>query len=658
MFRAVPMVRMQTIVLARDERSVLEGLGQLGAVHLMRMPSEHEITPLTPADHSTGLSRYEQIRLRIQELRQSLQIPYKPSQSGFAKITVNDAEEHLRLIEQKVKDALKHRQQISERLKEASATHERLSYYSGYDIPLEGYEQFSHLHFVTGSLPVQNLDRLEKTVSQDAIILPLTQKQDIQPLLAITTRSKQQAVEKALLQAGFQYESLPRVDGVTVDGLLEDRKKEQEQLHVELRQMDATINALANEFAETLSEIEEFINVECKILEASQKFPRTESTIVISGWAPSSDVETIRLRIADITGERYAFQTTSPDKLTNEQIPVLLRHSRLLRPFEMLVSAYGLPDYRELEPTLFVALSYIIMFGMMFGDVGHGMVLALCGLFALLSGKSKNVKDAGLLLIFAGSSSIIFGVIYGSYFGIEALKKYAIWHDPLDADPMLLMYGAMGLGIALISLGLILNAVNRFQKGDIIGAVLDKFGLIGLLFYWGTLIILIKGAALRSHGLMGVALVLFLLLPILGWSIKEPLEHYITSKSDKEHASKGGMATAIMESCVEAFEAILSYLANTISFVRLAAYAMSHAALLFAAFMLAAEVKGFPYGGSVFSIVVIILGNIIAIVLEGVIASVQALRLEYYEFFGKFFSGSGQPFEPFSLVQNDKRTDL
>jgi len=294
----------------------------------------------------------------------------------------------------------------------------------------------------------------------------------------------------------------------------------------------------------------------------------------------------------------------------------------------------------------------------MFGDVGHGMVLALCGLFALLSGKSKNVKDAGLLLIFAGSSSIIFGVIYGSYFGIEALKKYAIWHDPLDADPMLLMYGAMGLGIALISLGLILNAVNRFQKGDIIGAVLDKFGLIGLLFYWGTLIILIKGAALRSHGLMGVALVLFLLLPILGWSIKEPLEHYITSKSDKEHASKGGMATAIMESCVEAFEAILSYLANTISFVRLAAYAMSHAALLFAAFMLAAEVKGFPYGGSIFSIVVIILGNIIAIVLEGVIASVQALRLEYYEFFGKFFSGSGQPFEPFSLVQNDKRTDL
>jgi len=105
-----------------------------------------------------------------------------------------------------------------------------------------------------------------------------------------------------------------------------------------------------------------------------------------------------------------------------------------------------------------------------------------------------------------------------------------------------------------------------------------------------------------------------------------------------------------MESCVGAFEAILSYLANTISFVRLAAYAMSHAALLFAAFMVSAEVREFPFLGNAFSLMIIIFGNIIALVLEGIIASVQALRLEYYEFFSKFFSGSGTPFEPFRLA--------
>jgi len=201
----------------------------------------------------------------------------------------------------------------------------------------------------------------------------------------------------------------------------------------------------------------------------------------------------------------------------------------------------------------------------------------------------------------------------------------------------------------MISVGLILNVVNRIRKGDIIGGILDKFGLIGLLFYWGALALLLYGATIRSWGIMGLCLVLFLAVPIIGWSVKEPLEHLMSSKPGGHGGAHGGMAGAIIESCVGAFEAILSYLANTISFVRLAAYAMSHAALLFAAFMVAEEVRG-SAGGGVWSLLVIIFGNLIAIVLEGVIASVQALRLEYYEFFGKFYSGGGEPFEPFRIA--------
>jgi len=216
------------------------------------------------------------------------------------------------------------------------------------------------------------------------------------------------------------------------------------------------------------------------------------------------------------------------------------------------------------------------------------------------------------------------------------------------------MYGAIGIGIVLISIGLILNIINRLRRGDVIGGILDKFGLVGLLFYWGTLILLTKGATLRSMGLTAASTVLFLVIPIVGWCLKEPLEHIVRHRADTgKHEKSTGLIGLIMESCVGAFEAILSYLANTISFVRLAAYAMSHAALLFAAFMLAAEVRG-AVGGSVWSLLVIILGNLIAIVLEGVIASVQALRLEYYEFFGKFFSGGGRPFEPFSLAPDSE----
>ena len=301
---------------------------------------------------------------------------------------------------------------------------------------------------------------------------------------------------------------------------------------------------------------------------------------------------------------------------------------------------------------MFVALSYVLMFGMMFGDAGHGAVLAVGGLMALLYGRTEKVRDVGVLILFAALSSIGFGLVYGSCFGLESFKKYALWHDPLEGDPMALMYGAIGIGVVMISLGLILNIINRFRRGDVIGGFLDKFGVVGVLFYWGMLALITKYAAIESRGLVNVAIVLFLVLPVVGWVLKEPIEYLAHRRAGHLVEPGGGLFASITESLVGAFEAVLSYLANTISFVRLAAYAMSHAALLVAAFMMADAVRHFSIGGGVLSVLVIILGNLVAIVLEGIIASVQALRLEYYEFFGKFFSGSGQPFKPFRLVVN------
>lgn len=217
---------------------------------------------------------------------------------------------------------------------------------------------------------------------------------------------------------------------------------------------------------------------------------------------------------------------------------------------------------------------------------------------------------------------------------------------------MALMYGAIGIGVVMISLGLILNIINRFRRGDVIGGFLDKFGVVGVIFYWGMLAFVTKYAAIESRGLVNLAIVLFLVLPLVGWALKEPIQYFVQRNTGNPVDMGGSLFVSITESLVGAFEAVLSYLANTISFVRLAAYAMSHAALLVAAFMLAEEVRYFSFGGGVLSVLVIILGNLVAIVLEGIIASVQALRLEYYEFFGKFFSGSGQPFKPFRLVVN------
>ena len=431
--------------------------------------------------------------------------------------------------------------------------------------------------------------------------------------------------------------------------MTEQSRREREQVIAELQPVNATLQKLAGAFALALDRIDQLVNIERRLLDAEQNFPRTETAILLTGWIPSRVTPAWEQRLREITGNRCAIATAVPEKADAEQIPVLLQHPRWLRPFEMLVSAYALPGYRELEPTLIVALSYLLMFGMMFGDVGDGFILAAGGGAAWWLGRKKMWRDAGVLLLFGGLASMTFGVIYGSYFGIPALKKYALWHDPLEGDAMGFLTISIEIGIVMMSLGLILNVLNRFRRGDGIGGCLDKFGLAGMLFFWGMLVLLANYAAFQSRGLVKAAFLVFFAVPLLCWALKEPVQYFWRRHAHLPPEPGHGPAVVLIESLVEVFEGTLTYFSNTISFVRLAAYSMSHAALLAATFMVAAQLQPVSHVGGLLAVVTIIVGNLFALALEGIICAVQALRLEYYEFFGKFFFGGGQPFKPFRL---------
>jgi V/A-type H+/Na+-transporting ATPase subunit I len=655
MFSPVPMMRLSVVVLNRDERAALRKLGELGTVQLIRTRAGADTAPLAPHDRSGELARCDRLLAGLGDLRRSLEIPSLAKEpTEPPEITLDQAEENLRAIEEHAGSLLKHRHYLLQRWGELTAVCEAVSSYQGMEIPLGPPGQFSFLHFVTGSLPEENLDQLQKEVGDSMVLLPLPKQKGRLPLIALTNRRNRLALESALQQAGFLRETLPAIEGATVDTLSEESHRERERVAVELEQARKEMRVIAAAAVRPLAEIEQLANVERSLLEAEQNFPRTEAAVLLTGWIPAADAPAVEQGLREITGARCAIETTAPENLPEQQVPVLLRHPWLLRPFEMLVAGYGLPKYQELEPTLFVAISYVLMFGMMFGDAGQGAVLAIGGLIVLLVGRTAKTRDVGLLLLFSGLAGVGFGIIYGSYFGLTQLKKYALWHDPLEGDPINLMFTGIGIGILMISLGLILNIINRFRCGDVIGGFLDKFGAVGALFYWGMLVLITKHTVIQSSGLANLALLLFLALPITAWVLKAPIECALNRRTG--HLTKPGsdLFAAITESVVEVFEALLVYLASTISFVRLAAYAMSHAALLMATFVMAAEVERIPVGGNLLSVLVIILGNLVTIVLEGTIASVQALRLEYYEFFGKFLSGTGQPFKPFCLLKGAK----
>ncbi|MDD5141532.1 MAG: V-type ATPase 116kDa subunit family protein [Verrucomicrobiales bacterium] len=650
MFEPVSMSRASIVILERDERTVLRLLGWLGVLQLTHTPAGPDNAPLPPPDRRRELAQCDRLAARVQEIRRSLEMESdgKPA-AATLELSLSQAEEKIAGLEKTAGGFLKNRQQLARRAGELKVIGGQLSDYRGLGIPLDQPDESSFLHFVTGSLPPENLEKLQSEISGNVALLPLPAQKARQPLMAMTTRHAWPALESALRQAGFQAEALPVASGETVDTVSDENRREREQLAAGLERLDARRRRLAEKFAPSLAEIEFAAETERRLLEAGQNFSRTESAVLLAGWIPSADATGLKNHLREITNGRCVMTIAGPSNSSDEEIPVLLRHPRWLRPFEMLVTAYGLPQYCELEPTLFVAVSYVLMFGMMFGDVGHGAVLALGGLAALFAGRTAQIRGTGRLLLFAGGSSMMFGALYGSCFGIEAFKKFALWHDPLAGDPMSLMTGAIGIGITMISLGLVLNIINRFRRGDFIGGFLGKFGVAGAVFYWGALALAANYAAVKAQGLVMPAIIVFLALPILGWTLKEPLELIFRRRAGKSVEPDGSVAGAFTESLVGAFEGVLGYFANTISFVRLAAYAMSHAALLLAAFLMADAVKHLPVAGTFLSVLVIILGNAVAITLEGIVASVQALRLEYYEFFGKFFSGGGQPFKPFRL---------
>jgi V/A-type H+-transporting ATPase subunit I len=639
------MSRLSAVVLDKDEREVLTTLGRMGVIQLTRLPAGGETPGLAVRDLAAEIGRYERLRARIEEIRRLLEISAPAGGESAEEVDLSEAEERLGSIEGHIGEASHLRRAYRQRQRDLTALCDQVSDWRGLDVPLAGPDHFSFLHFATGNLPEENLAGLRAALGDNVALAVLEGHKGRRPVIAMTTRQNSDSLEKALQGAGFQREVLPEMEGATPDTLCAEKEREHQRLETELERLDIRLKSLADEFAPYLNGLERAIGAELGLMRAQQELARTDTTTLITGWVPAHEAAAVGERLRRITRGRCAIEVTEPDGAAEERVPTLLTHSSLLRPFGMLISSYGTPNYRELEPTIFVAVSYVLMFGIMFGDWGHGATLAALGVAALLKGKTEKARDVGVLLTACGLSSIVFGLIYGSFFGLEHFKHYALWHDPLEGDPMGLMYGAIAVGVVVISLGMILNAVNRFRRGDVIGGFLDKFGVAGILFYWGVLAMIIGRDAISSRGLMVPALVVFLAVPTLCWILKEPLEYFLHRSG--EH---GTLGIAITESFVGAFEAFLSYLANTISFVRLGAYAMSHAALLVAAFMLAEQVKHLPVAGTVGGVIVIILGNLVAIVLEGIIASVQALRLEYYEFFGKFFSGDGQAFEPFRLA--------
>jgi V/A-type H+/Na+-transporting ATPase subunit I len=388
------------------------------------------------------------------------------------------------------------------------------------------------------------------------------------------------------------------------------------------------------------------------LLQAQTFFAAAGRFIVISGWVPEESAARLRERVLKATGNRAIVEIESAEHVPGFaegtlHVPILHHNPLLLRPFQKLVQIYGTPSYTEVEPTAFFAVAFLLMFGLMFGDAGHGVVLFSAGWF--LYRYLPRFLDYGILLMEAGTASTLFGVLYGSVFGIHGLLP-VIWLEPIDDLPRFMVF-AVAFGAVVVSFGLVLNIINTWRTGDLKAALIGPKGLTGTLLYWIILVVIARAFVSTSVRIPGAIIVLLVAAVIVVLAIERPLV-----KAIEKHAPprpRPPVRTVpwwlhALESSVELVDTLFSFFANTISFVRIAAFAAVHAAVFLAIFALVDTISEFRLGGVV-TVLIHVAGNALIILLEGLVVSVQVLRLEYYEFFGKFFRSGGELYAPLSL---------
>lgn len=397
------------------------------------------------------------------------------------------------------------------------------------------------------------------------------------------------------------------------DEAFDTQKKLLEQLHKEK-------DSLSVQYKEELQDIENHLDAMSELEIAKGSLINNNETLELEGWIPKKDINEFISKI------KHANVTVL--KLEGEA-PVLLETPSYLVPFEKLLCGFSYPRYGEMNPVVPFAFSFLLLFGLMFGDVGHGIVLAIAGY--LVKKKSKEYAGLGQIYFLSGISSAFIGLIYGSVFGLHHLLPTEFF-VPMDDTLTTIMF-SIGVGVVIISLSFLLHIVTAIKRREMNLLFVSDGSILWLFVYWFSIGISIKYFVQELNILYEVIFLLLLLLSILILSIRK------TAKT--------------AQSFINLIREYIDTLTNTISFLRVGAFALAHAALFMAVFSIARMVSE-THGESFFYWITIILGNIVIIVLEGIVVSIQTLRLEYFEFFKRFFKGGGLAYTPYKLGEKNE----
>jgi V/A-type H+-transporting ATPase subunit I len=537
------------------------------------------------------------------------------------------------------------RSELSEAIDGQADALAHLRHIEGLDISLDDIFASKFLEVRFGRLPAESFQKLNYYSDRLFIYLSLDADANYNWGVYVTTEEAAPEVDHIFSTLYFERIRIPNYVHGMPDLAKVNLQAQIDEEKTRLSELDRELTALVQQNRER------FIRIRNRVRFLSDSFDMRKYVSVagdqfhIVGFVPSAEARRFADHFAGLTEVDVQLMPVDANKRLIP--PTKLKNHPLVRPFEMFVEMYGLPGYHDLDPTPFVAVTFCLLFGIMFGDVGQGLLISLLG---WLLWKKKGVK-LGLVMNRIGFASCFFGFVYGSVFGYEELL------DPLYTNllglpgkPVHVMHPdstgailgcAVALGAVIILITMVLNIVISLRHRDWGRALFAQNGLAGLVFY-GAVLAVAAANLFWDVSLMRPAFTLpFIALPLAVIFFQAPLARLL--RRDGHPLFEEGFSAFVTESFFELFEVLLSFATNTMSFLRVGGFALSHAGMMAVVFTLASMVSPAAYP------VVVVLGNLFVMGMEGLIVGIQVLRLEFYEMFSRYFDGDGKPFTPISV---------
>jgi len=509
---------------------------------------------------------------------------------------------------------------------------EKLEPWAGLETPVEQFGRLRSSACFLGLLPSNQLEPLSGQMNElCAAIQTVGRTHDKAACMIVCLKDIAADVQKLLRSVEFEPVGFDGYTG-TVKELITGHRKQLKQAQDELQRLQQQAAGLSENFLRLQILYDHYENL-LKREQTRSEVPATDATVVLEGWVKSKDYKRLQAVVS-----RFGASSLSIVALAEgEEVPVEIENKNLVRPFEVITRLYGMPRQIEVDPTVFLAPFFALFFGLCLTDAGYGLVIIAVMVFLIR--KFQGDKKLMWMLGMCGAVTVVAGALTGGWFGdavqqflpaLKPVRDSMVWFDPFE-KPMMFFGLSMALGYFQIQMGLLIALVHNLKRRDFTAAVCDKLTWIVML---NCLLLFGAGKAglvsLQTGGFFG-KLALVPAAMILLFSHRQ-----------------GSVAARIGMGAYNLFSTIF-FVGDVLSYLRLMALGMVTAGIAMAVNVIAKISLDIPYGiGIVVMIMVLVGGHGFNIAMSGLGAFVHTLRLQYVEFFPKFFMGGGRQFQPLS----------